>query len=135
MKNKIRYAIFDRLRGKSFLEPVETSVCRIPEHLQELDSDVFMVFNAKIPRYEVHSLANHGNTCSFVVPWDILDERTVQLFRQYNLKTRSMKDIVREIDQHNDNIERRDEAYRRGEIRAWASENRSRFKKLAEEVF
>lgn len=135
MKNRIRYAIFDRLRNRPFLELVETSVCKIPEYIQFLDPDVFMVFNNKAHRYEVHSLANRGLTFLYAVPWDVLDERTIEMFRKSNLKNRNIRDIVREIDEHNEKAERSNESYRRSETKAWAADNRSRFKKLAEEVY
>jgi hypothetical protein len=135
MKKRILNTIYDRLREKPFLELVETSVCKVPEHLQFLDPNIFVVFNRKAHRYEIHSLANRGLTFLFAVPWKELDERTIELFQKSNLKYRSLKEIVREIDEHNYQMEKRQAARRRDDIKAWASENRSRFKKFAEEVY
>lgn len=135
MKLRKRRVVFDRLQGKSHLEPVETSVCKVPEYLDFLDEDLFVVFNCKLKRYEVHSLANRGLTFLFSVPWGVLDERTIEVFRKSNLKTRNIKDIIREIDEYNEKLERSNERHRRNETKAWALENRSRFKKFAEEVY
>ena len=127
--------IHDRLQGKSFLFALESNIYDIPKRLEEIDSDLFVCFNSKTQRFEVHSLANRGTTYCFSVPYDELDVRTIEVFRRSNLKTRSIKEIIWEMDRENELRERRNEARRRSEINAWGKEYRSEFKKIANEIY
>ena len=127
--------IHDRLRGKPFLFALENSTHDIPKRLEEIDSDLFICFNKITQRFEVHSLANRGTTFCFSVPYDELDARTIEVFRRSNLKTRSIKEIIWDMDRENEQRERRNEARRRSEINAWGREHRSEFKKLANEIY
>lgn len=127
--------IHDRLQGKPFLFAMENSTHDIPKRLEEIDSDLFICFNKITQRFEVHSLDNRGTTYCFSVPYDELDVRTIEVFRRSNLKTRSVKEIIWEMDRENELRERRNEARRRSEINAWAREHRSEFKKAANEVY
>jgi hypothetical protein len=127
--------IHNRLQGKPFLLVLENSICDIPKRLEEIDPSLFVCFNKITQRYEVHSLANHGTTFCFSVPYSELDARTIEVFRRSNLKTRSVKEIIQEMDRENEEKEKQNEARRRSEINAWARENRSEFKKAAEGVY
>lgn len=127
--------IHDRITGKPFLRVLETNTYNIPERLESLDSRLFVCFNARTQRFEVHSLDNHGTTYCFSVPYPELDVRTIEVFRRSNLKTRSIKEIIWEMDRENKQRERRNEARRCSEINAWAREYRSEFKKAANEFY
>lgn len=127
--------IHDRLQGKSFLFALESNIYDIPKRLEEIDSDLFVCLNKITQRFEVHSLANRGTTYCFSVPYDELDVRTIEVFRRSNLKTRSIKEIIRELDQENEERGKRNEARRRSEINAWGKEYRSEFKKIANEIY
>ena len=125
--------IHERIRPH--LMPIEHGLHGIPKRLEEIDPSLFVCFNKITQRYEVHSLANHGTTFCFSVPYSELDARTIEVFRRSNLKTRSVKEIIQEMDQENEEREKRNEAHRRSEVNAWARENRSEFKKVAEGVY
>ena len=127
--------IHDRLQGKSFLFALESNIYDIPKRLEEIDSDLFVCLNKITQRFEVHSLVNRGTTYCFSVPYDELDVRTIEVFRRSNLKTRSIKEIIRELDQENEERGKRNKARRRSEINAWAREYRSEFKKTANEIY
>lgn len=127
--------IHDRLQGKPFLFAMENSTHDIPKRLEEIDSALFICFNKITQRFEVHSLDNRGTTYCFSIPYSELDARTIEAFRRSNLKTRSVKEIIQEMDQENEEREKRNEARRRSEVNAWARENRSEFKKVAEGVY
>jgi len=122
--------INERLRGKHHLRPLFTSTYFIPERLSEYDPNLFVVFNTKKQRYEVHSLANKGDTFGFVVPLNELDYRTLYLARKNNLRTRG-KQIFREIDEANEKLERSNARQRDNEIRAIAEELKPVFAKVA----
>ena len=127
--------IHDWLRGKPFLFALENNIYDIPKRLEEIDSDLFVCLNKITQRFEVHSLANRGTTYCFSVPYDELDVRTIEVFRRSNLKTRSIKEIIRELDQENEERGKQNEARRRSEINAWCREYRSEFKKIANEIY
>ena len=133
MKTAKLNEIYDRL--KSYCKLITTSVTRIPERLEEIDSNLFVCFNIKTQRYEVHSLANRGSTFCFSVPYDELDNRVIEIFRRSNIRERNVKEIIRELDRENEERERRNMAHRKSEANAWARDYRSMFKKLAEEIY
>jgi hypothetical protein len=135
LKHKKLNEITERLNGKPFLHFIETSVTKIPERLEEIDPSIFIVFNVKRDIYELHSLDNKGNTFCFNIPYRRLDSRVIALFRKGDLKNRSIKEILREVDIHNELMEKREQRYRKGELNAMAREVRPVFKKLAEEVY
>jgi hypothetical protein len=121
--------IRDRLKGKHHLIPVFTSVFAIPERLKEYDENLFVVFNTKKQHFEVHSLANQGDTFGLTIPLNELDARTLYLVRKNNLRTRG-KEIFREIDEHNERLEKANQNRRKDEIRDVAEKVHPAFKKL-----
>jgi len=122
-------------RIKPWRHIVETSVTRVPERLEQIDSNLFVCFNTKTQRFELHSLDNKTDTTCFSVPYDTLDDRIIEIFCRSNIRTRGIREIIREIDQENEERERRLEARRRSYINSWGREYRSVFKKAADEVY
>ena len=103
--------------------------------LEEIDFNLFVCLNTITQNFEVHSLANRGSTYCFAVPYNELDSRIIEIFQRSNLKTRNVKEIIRQMDRENEELELRREKHRRSETNAWAREYRSMFKKAAEEVY
>mgnify|MGYP001269110300 FL=1 len=122
-------SIRERLRGKPHLIPVFSNVFDIPERLREYGENLFVVFNTKKQYFEIHSLANIGNTFCFTVPLGELDARTLYLVRKNNLKTRG-KEIFREIDEYNERLEKANQNRRKDEIRDVAEKVHPAYKKL-----
>ncbi len=129
-KSSYELAIRDRLQGKPHLQPVFSSVYFIPERLREYDADLFVVRNSKKQRFEVHSLANIGDTYGLTVPYPELDARTITLVQKNNLAAHG-RTIFREIDQHNERLARSLERARQNELRALAEEVKPAFAKVA----
>lgn len=127
--------IEDRISLQPHLKLLEASLFDIPRRLRELDEDAFIVYNQKRHVPEIHTLANKGNTFFFVGPSRPMDGRVLETFKQYNNKVRSAREIAREIDRHNDELARSNDRHRRNDINSWARDNRSAFKKFAEEVY
>ena len=128
-KSEYRQQIYDRLSRKHHLIPIFSSVTHIPERLREYDENLFVVLNTRKQCYEVHSLANKGDTFCLMIPLGELDARTLYLVRKNNLHTRG-KEIFKEIDKHNERLERSNERRRRDEIRAAGEEMYPAFRKL-----
>lgn len=134
-KRQRKLEIESRLCGKYHLIVLESSLLHIPERLLEYDSDLFIIFNTKTQKFEVHSLANQGNTHCLTVPYEELDDRAINMFAKYDQRRRSFKAIIREIDRENEVMGKREAKNRRSELNAMAREVRPAFKKLAEEVY
>jgi len=127
--------IFDRIRPKQYLTLVETSVCKIPEAIEKYDPSMFICFNYKSQQYEVHSLRNLGfDTKAMSIPWDELDQRTLELVAQRDQNRRPLKEIIKEIDDYNQAIEDARERQRANDINSIARDQRGVFKRFAEEM-
>jgi len=128
---KIAYEtqIYDRLQGKLHLRPIFTSTLSIPERLRELDPNFFLVFNTKTQKYEVHNLAHKGNSYGITVYYDELDYRTLYVTRASDIRYR--KNLFREIDEHNEKLERTAEKDRRNDLRGIGEEMKPYFSRLA----
>ncbi len=125
--------IYDRLRGKTHLRPIFTSTLEIPERLREMDPNYFLVFNTKTQKYEVHNLAHKGNTYGVTIYYEELDYRTLYITRASDLRVRG-KNLFREIDEHNERLEKSNERQRRNDLRAIAGEMKPYFAKAAWEM-
>lgn len=126
---------YRRLVGLPHLLLEFTSICKIPERLEEYDPNFFMVFNCVSQKHEIHCLGNIGNTYCFTVPFEEIDSRILDMVEKNDLKKKRLKDIIHDMDKHNDALERRMAEKRRQEVKEFALDNRSVFKKLAEEVY
>ena len=125
--------IRDRLVGKPHLKPVYTHVFNIPERLKFNDRNLFVVFNMITERYEIHSLVNKGNSFSLTVPYERLDARVEDYVRKYDIRRHGRK-IFRDIDEHNEMIEREIIRDRRNRAEGLASELHKPMRRLAWEV-
>ena len=112
-----------------------TNVCQIPERLEEYDPNFFLVFNCVTQKHEVHCLGNLGSSYCFTVPFEEVDSRTLNMVERNDLKKKRLKDIIHDIDSHNEKVERQIAERRREELRYFAIDNRSVFKRFAEEVY
>lgn len=137
LKSEKEDAVYMRcLINKPYLRLLGSSLFYIPERVSEYDENLFVVHNLRRDRYEVHSLANKGDTFALHFPYKgEPDARLLTIIYQNDLRHKSLKQIVYEIDRHNEELEKRNENYRRSEINAWAKETRNLFKKFAEEVY
>lgn len=58
--------------------PVTDDVFFIASRLKEIDSTYYVLYNKRLKRYEVHSDEQRGGSLCFVVPYPVLDARTVE---------------------------------------------------------
>jgi hypothetical protein len=122
--------VYERLQGKHHLQPVFSDCYDITSRLREYDKALFIVWNTRRQRYEVHSLDHVGNTYACEVPNNRLDGRVEEEVRRGDLRVRG-KEIFREIDESNERLERMIERERRNELRAIAGEVKPYFAKMA----
>ena len=120
-----------RLSGKPWLNPLYTSVLKIPEQVNDVDPDYFVVRNEMTSNFEIHSLGNKcDDTVCIILPYRELDFRAVVVTRRNNLKTRG-KRIFQEIDEQNQELEASKEKQFKNDINAVARETKSTFAKFA----
>ena len=124
-------SVYERLRGKRHLQPIFSGGnYDMNRRLREYDPDLFMVWNNKKHKYEIHSLNHIGNTYACEVPNNRLDARIEQVIRAGDLRVRG-KEIFREVDDWNERIERIAEKNRRDELKNVAGDLKRSFAKLA----
>ncbi|MBO8161337.1 MAG: hypothetical protein H0Z24_06835 [Thermosipho sp. (in: Bacteria)] len=118
-----------KLSTHPYLILVKTNVYEIPERLKEYDDSFFVVFNTRTKKYEVHSTDNIGNTYCLTVPYNELDCRTLELVKRGDIKARGMKAIIREIDEHNEKIEKKNKREFHNWVQDVARETQWHFRK------
>lgn len=124
-----------RLSGKPWLNPLVTSALKIPEQVNDIDPDYFVVRNEMTSNFEIHSLGNKcDDTVCIILPYRELDFRAVVVTRRNNLKTRG-KQIFNEMEAHNKKLEDTKEKQFRNDINAVARESKSTFAKFAWENY
>ena len=71
----------------------------IAQRLKEIDSSYYIVFNLSNQKYEVHSYLQAKNSYCFTLPFNELDERTLN----FALKTRreNQDQLIKEIEENN----------------------------------
>ena len=92
---------------KQHLTKMLTNVYLIPERLREIDSGYFVVRNHIKKTFEIHHSHQGENTYCLTVPYEELDQRTLDLV----LKTRvsNLEKLIFEMDQNNQKIEKQNE--------------------------
>ena len=94
--------IKETLLKREYLEIVKSDVFRIADRIKRIDKDYLILFNHKSRKYEVHNSSNIGNTYCFTVPYDELDDRTLEYCRE----TLVENDVAASIDYFNKKIEK-----------------------------
>lgn len=120
-----------RLQGKHHLQPVFSGGgYGMGSRIREYDPALFIVWNTKRQRYEVHSL-NHpvGSTYAATVPYTRLDARLEEVIRRGDLRIRG-KAVFQEINDHNERLERGAERSRLNDLMGIAEEMHPYFKPL-----
>ena len=76
----------------------------IIKRLKEIDKDYFVVYNISRKTFELHSCGQEEGTYCLSLPFDCLDERTIDL----TLKTQSQKrdELIKELDAENERLEK-----------------------------
>ena len=82
--------------------PVRTSVYGIPERMKELRESLFVMFNTKTQRYEVHDSTQEDCTLACELPYEELDARALLYVRE--MRRERTEALVREIEAHNERM-------------------------------
>lgn len=98
--------IYHLLEGKEHLIPVFTNVTNIPERIKEYDPELFVVFNKKNQRYEIHARDSGETSYNCTIPYKDLDERALRYIRKNDIRVHGDK-IFKRINQSEINYEER----------------------------
>lgn len=112
------------------LRPIYEHVLDIPGRVHEYDPMLFLVFNVKNGRYEIHSLDGGETSYNATLPYRHLDERTLRYIRKNDIKVHGMK-IYERIEKSEREHEKRKEREQKQFTRDFASEFQSEFAKDA----
>ncbi|MCL2755925.1 MAG: hypothetical protein FWE45_02620 [Firmicutes bacterium] len=90
------------------MQQITNDLFDIANRLKQIDEQYNVFFDSVKERYEVHSLnlgysSPNPNTLEFIVPYPILDERT--LTRAMRTRKENEYEILAEIEEHNKLIE------------------------------
>ena len=83
--------------------PVTGSVYGIPERMKEFRESLFIMFNTKTQRYEVHDSAQDECTLACELPYDELDARALLYVREHHVSR--LKELAEEVERHNERLE------------------------------
>lgn len=84
---------------------IESDVLDICGRLKEIDQSYYIVFNLSRKKFEVHSSSQNGGTFAFCIPFDCLDDRTIDLARKTSIYRKD--EIIKEIDNENQKLQKR----------------------------
>ena len=84
-------------------EIIENSTHNIPGRLKQIDSGYFVVRNHATNQFEVHHKGQPHNTFCLNIPFDELDDRTMQRVRETSIQY--MDNIIKELDRKNAKLE------------------------------
>lgn len=106
--NEDKSIIRGMLNDRNYLIPIFNSAYNIPQMVKGYDKDLFIVFNNKRERYELHSIASYfpsirGWTTYLMVLGTELDMRVIDKIYMNDFQKHG-KHMLQEIDDHNDMI-------------------------------
>lgn len=130
MKKKKRDDILHRLRNSHHLHLVEQSVYDIPRRLEEYDPDMFVVFNSRKQKYELHSIQYSGETFQTTFQYDDLDARALRHVWENDLAVHG-REIFRRIERDEEKQKKAKEREFKNWVQGVASETKSMFSKDA----
>lgn len=72
----------------------------ISERLKEIDENYVIKYNTNTKKYEIHNLSQLENTYALTLPYNELDERTINYVQKTRIE--NIDEIIHEIDKLNE---------------------------------
>jgi len=124
------HAVMERIQGRKTLYPVFSGGnYDMLRRIREYNPDLFLCWNVRRQRFEVHCLSNLGSSHVCDVPDNRLDARLEDILRKGNIRVRG-KEIFAEMDRHNEQIEAGRERQRKNDLAGIAEEMYPYFRQL-----
>lgn len=117
MKESYQYEVTIKCKERPDLTPVFSSVHNTPEQICEYNPRLFVAFNNKTERFEIHSLDDRTLIGGAVLPYKSLDARAIRWIKQNDIRRRG-KEILRELDLADEKMKRD----RAREFRNWVED-------------
>lgn len=124
--------VCERLQGPSFrhLQPIFSGGnYDMLRRLQEYDPALFLVYNSRRKKHEVHSLNHRPFTYACDVPDNRLDARLEEEIRRGDIRVRGGK-VFAEVEAHNERLEKSQERQRHNDLIGIAEEMHPYFRRL-----
>lgn len=86
---------------------IQSDTFYISQRLKEIDESYFIIYNFEREKFEIHSSSQVGSTYCLTVPYNVLDERTLDLVRK--TQAVNVDKIVQEIDFENEKLQKKRE--------------------------
>lgn len=119
----------EKIRGQHHLSPLFHSTLNIPERVYEYNPRLFLCFNNKDNRFELHSLDQEFSLCG-PLPYKSLDARTMRWIWKNDIRVHG-KGIFRRIEQDEQRREKQQEREFKNWVEAVGKETQSEFAKDA----
>ena len=84
---------------------IDGDVLDICSRLKEVDRSYFVTYNISRKKFEVHSSQQKGGSFCFTIPYDFLDERTVEYARKSSISRKN--EIIKEMDKQNEKLQKK----------------------------
>lgn len=105
--------IYFVLEDRKELEPIFDNPFKIPQRIRDFDKDVFICYNSKRSRYEIHSLESFylsehvKNWSTYQADWylDFLDDRILDYLYMNSFKIHGYN-LIKELDEEYDLMEK-----------------------------
>ena len=126
----LEYEVTERLQGKHHLQPIFSGGnYDMLRRLREYDPDLFIVWNRRRKKYEVHSLNHRPFTYACDVPSNRLDARLEEVIRRGDIRVRGGK-VFAEMEEHNSRLEESRQRQRKNDMFGIAEEMHPYFRRL-----
>ena len=76
-----------------------TDVYNIANRIKDIDTNYYIVFNTSTKKFEVHNSAQADNSFCLTIPYDFLDERTLNLVN--DTRVENIERILNDIEKEN----------------------------------
>ena len=91
------------MTGSRDREPVTGGVYGIPERMKEISESLFIMFNRRTQKFEVHDSEQGVYTLCCDLSFDELDARAIEYVRERHVSR--LQTLAEEIDRHNEKLE------------------------------
>ena len=78
---------------------IENDVYNIAKRIKYIDRDYFIMYNTSKENYEIHNSSQQGSTYCVTIPYNTLDERTLDFV--YKTQSKNIEEILCEIENEN----------------------------------
>lgn len=78
---------------------IENDVYNIAKRIKYIDRDYFIVYNTSKENYEIHNKSQIGSTYCVTIPYNTLDERTLDFV--YKTQSKNIEEILCKIENEN----------------------------------